>query len=314
VIWLLAALALIAIAALGIRRAGRRARSIPAPLVPPELTDRLAAATRAFADASPWHPAAASEAPAVAAAIEAALIAREPRRALEIAETALASSPPPGPDEASRVWLAWALCASAQPRAALDLLSATLRVAAPSGGAGPCDQLAKDGAPSGALAYYVSARATHLHFEHGHGAIGAIPPLITTGDLAVVTLGRGRGGAAWLTGATDVQLSAAQVGAALAEHREVTARCLTLALDALDLAPGFADAAYLAARLAVKAGLITHARALFDALAPRMLGRPDADAFDRDRGDLADPTRAVAAAKQKPLDKGQRSRRLRVLP
>ena len=293
-IWLLAALALIALVALAVRRAGRPTRSTAAPLVPPELADRLAAATRAFVDAPPWQPAVAPEAPAAAAAIEAALIARDPRRALETAETALAASPS-DPDGPSRVWLAWALCASAQPRAALD-------------------QLAKAGEPRGALAAYVSARATHLHFEHGHGAVGAVPPLVTTGDLAVVTLGRGRGGAAWLTGATDVQLSAAQVTAAIAEHREVTARCLIGALDALELAPGFADAAYLAARLAVKAGLVVHARALFDAIAPRMLGRPDADAFDRDRDDLADPTRAVAAAKQKPLDKGQRSRRLRVLP
>jgi hypothetical protein len=293
VIWLVAALALIAVAALGLHLAGRRTRSTGAPLIPPELAARLAAATRAFVDASPWQPAAAPDAPAAAAAIEAALIAREPRRALETAETALAASP--DPDASSRVWLAWALCASAQPRAALD-------------------QLAKAGEPAGALAAYVAARAAHLHFEHGHGAAGAIPPLVTTGDLAVVTLGRGGGGPAWLTGATDVQLSAAQVTAALAEHREVTARCLAGALGALELAPGFADAAYLAARLAVKAGLVAEARALFDAIAPRMLGRPDADAFDRDRSDLADPTRAVAAARQKPLDKGQRSRHLRVLP
>jgi hypothetical protein len=206
---------------------------------------------------------------------------------------------PPSPehdrDAPARIWLAWALCANGQPRAALD-------------------QIAKAGEPTGALATYVAARAAHLHFEHGHGALGAVPPLITTGDLAVVTLGRGRGGAAWLAGATDVQLSAAQVGAAIAEHREVTARCLAGVLSALDRAPGFADAAYLAARLAVKAGLVSHARALFDALAPRMVGRPDAGAFERDRKDLADPTRAVAAAKQPALDKGQRSRSLRVLP
>jgi hypothetical protein len=295
VIWLAATLALIAVAALGIRYAGMRAPRAASPLVPPELAARLASATRAFVGAPPWQPATAPDAPAAAAAVEAALIAREPRRALEIAETALASSPSPDPDGPSRVWLAWALCANAQPRAALD-------------------QLAKAGEPAGALAAYVAARAAHLHFEHGHGAVGAVPPLITTGDLAVVTLGRGRGGAAWLTGATDVQLSAAQVTAAIAEHREVTARCLAAALDALDLAPGFADAAYLAARLSVKAGLIDHARALFEAVAPRMLGRPDSDAFERDRADLADPTRAVAAAKQKPLDKGQRSRSLRVLP
>jgi hypothetical protein len=176
------------------------------------------------------------------------------------------------------------------------------------------DQLAEAGAPEHALAIYLVARAAHLHFEHGHGAVGAVPPLVTTGDLAIVTLGRGRGAATWLTGTTDVQLSADQVGAALAEHREVTARCLAGALDALARAPGFVDAAYLAARLAVKAGLVRHASALFETIAPRMIGRPEADAFERDRKALADPTAAVAAAKQKPPDKGQRSTRLRVLP
>ncbi|HEU4734473.1 MAG TPA: hypothetical protein VFT22_41570 [Kofleriaceae bacterium] len=306
-IWLAAALGLIAASALGIALVGARARRRGAlPIVPPELAARLAAARAAFADAAAWQPASAADAPAAAAAIEAALIAGEPLRALELAEAALASALPPpgvggagspaeGPGAPVRVWLAWALCASGQPRAALD-------------------QLAKAGAPRGALAHYVMARAGHLLFEHGHGATGAVPPLITTGDLAVVTLGRGRGSAAWLAGSTDVQLSSAQVEAALAEHREVTARCLAGALDALDEAPGFADAAYLSARLAVKAGLIGAARPLFDALAPRMIGRPDAAAFERDREDLADPARALAAARQKPPERGQRSRSLRVLP
>jgi len=294
VIWLVAAVGLVAASALGIAFVAKRTRRREAPVVAQELGPRLAAATHALTAAAPWQPAAARDAPATAAAIEAALISREPRRALETAEAALASSADPDRDAPARIWLAWALCASAQPRAALD-------------------QLAKAGASDHPLAVYLAARAAHLHFEHGHGAIGAVPPLITTGDLAVVTLGRGRGSAAWLAGATDVQLSAAQVQAAIAEHREVTARCLSGALDALDLTPGFADAGYLAARLAVKAGLLGHARALFEALAPRMIGRPDADAFERDRKDLADPARAVAAAREKPLDKGQRSRSLRVL-
>jgi hypothetical protein len=282
-----------ALSALGIARVRKRAH-IAGPVVATELAARLAVATQGFASATPWQPAAAPDAPAVAAAIEAALIAHEPRRALELAEAALAAVPDTA-DGALRIWLAWALCANAQPRAALE-------------------QLAKAGDPGGALVAYVTARASHLLFEHGHGADGAIPPLITTGDLAIVTLGRGRGSAAWLAGATDVQLSAAQVQAAIAEHRTVTARCLAGALDALDRAPGFVDAAYLAARLAAKAGHIGPAAALFTAIAPRMLGRPDAAAFERDREDLSNPTRAVAAARQKPLERGQRSRRLRVLP
>ncbi|HET7504885.1 MAG TPA: hypothetical protein VFK02_27870 [Kofleriaceae bacterium] len=294
-IWLAAALLLVAVSALALAFVGARARRRRPglPIVPPELAARLGAATAALVDAAAWQPASAADAPAAAAAIEAALIAGEPRRALELAEAAVAATPVP--DAPVRIWLAWALTASGQPRAALD-------------------QLAKAGPPRGALAHYVAARAAHLLFEHGHGATGAMPPLITTGDLAVVTLGRGRGSATWLAGATDVQLSAAQVEAALAEHREVTARCLAGALDALDEAPGFADAAYLATRLAVKAGLVGAARPLFDALPPRMVGRPEAAAFERDRQDLADPTRAVAAAREKPPERGQRSRSLRVLP
>lgn len=293
-IWVLASLALLATAALGLRCRQARPRG---PLVSPALAARLAAATRALVAADPWHPAATADAPPPAAAIEAALIAREPQRALELAEAALASTAALDRDPAARIWLAWALCANGQPRAALD-------------------QLAKVTAAKHPLAIYLAARAAALHFEHGHGAVGALPPLITTGDLAVVTLARGRGSAAWLAGATDVELSAAQVQAAIADHRQVTARCLSGALDALERAPGFADAAYLAARLAVKAGLLAPARALFEALRPRMLGRPDVDAFDRDLADLADPARAVTAAKQPapPSPKAQRSRNLRVLP
>jgi hypothetical protein len=141
-----------------------------------------------------------------------------------------------------------------------------------------------------------------------------VPPLVTTADLAVVTLASGRGAATWLQGTTEVQLSANQARAAITEHRELTARCLAKALEALEAQPGFADAAYLVARLAVKAGLIEQGRALFDALVPRMQGRPERDAFERDRKDLADPANAVAAAKQPPLPgPAKRSRSLKVL-
>jgi hypothetical protein len=130
----------------------------------------------------------------------------------------------------------------------------------------------------------------------------------------VVTLARSRGGAAWLTGAAEAQLSSAEVKAAVAEHRAVTARCLEQALAALALQPGFADAAYLVARLAVKAGLVEPATALFDALAPRIAGRPDTEAFERDRKDLADPANAVANARLKPASPtAKRSRSLKVL-
>jgi len=310
-IWLVAALLLFAASALTIAAIGRwrrrraRAAAAAAVIVPADLAARLDAAARALAAAPPWQPSSAPDAPPAAAAVEAALIAGDPARALEAAEAALAAAPG---DPAARVWLSWALCANGQPTGALDQLRR------PPDAAGA-------GAPAGPLAAYVAARAEHLRFEHGAGATGAVPPLVTTADLAIVTLASGRGAATWLTGATDVQLSAEQVRAAIGEHREITARCLAGALDALDAAPGFTDAAYLAARLAVKAGLLSAARALFSAIAPRIAGRPDADSFERDRRDLEDPAGAVAAAQSPPPppppptgDKAKRSRSLRVLP
>ncbi|MBA3391951.1 MAG: hypothetical protein H0T89_04865, partial [Deltaproteobacteria bacterium] len=195
---------------------------------------------------------------------------------------------------------AWALCANGQAAAALDQLH-QLRARTAAVNSTP-------------LGRYVAARAEHLQFEHVAGATGAIPALVTTADLAVVTLASGRGAATWLRGTSEAQLSAAQARAAIGEHREITARCLAGALAALDAAPGFTDAAYLAGRLAVKVGLVAPARSMFDAIAPRIAGRPDAESFERDRKDLTDPASAVAAAKQPPLPgAGKRSRSLKVL-
>jgi hypothetical protein len=263
------------------RRARRRKHAPPA--IAADLAERVRHATRAFVDAPPWQPSTAS-APDGAVAVEAALIAGDPKRALDAAEAMLVA----GVD--ARSWLGWALVANGQAEAALA-----------------------SGSDS-ALGAYVAARAAHLAFEQQAGARGAIPPLVTTADLAVMTLARGRGSAAWLQGAEEVNLSADQVRGAVAEHRSVTARCLGEALVALSLAPGWADAAYLVARLAVKAGLLEAGRDLFAAIAPRIAGRPDAEAFARDQRDLADPEGAVAAAKRAPVaEAAVRSRSLRVL-
>jgi len=298
VFWFVLALAIAVLTAVVIGYLRRKSHRAVSVMVADDLSPRIRTAIKAFAKAQPWQPAAASDAPEAAAAIEAALIAREPRRALELAELALVASDGKAPEPSARVWLAWALCASAQPIGALDQLQGQV--------------LEGDGA--NALARYVSARAEHLKFEHGVGAVEAVPPLITSADIAVVTLGRGRGGAAWLTGGGDAQLSAAEVRAAVGEHREITARCLEGALDALALQPGFADAAYLVARLSVKAGFVDEAASLFDAIAPRMVGRPDVEAFERDRRDLVDPTTAVANARIKPsAPSAKRSRSLKVL-
>jgi hypothetical protein len=283
--WLALALALFAVSFIGIVWARRRGRREVTVVVPVDLAARIEVATRAFATAEPWKPAGLADAPETAAAVEASLIANDPERALELAEAAFAVS-----SNAKR-WLAWALVAKGQPAAALAQLD----------GDDP-------------FADYLRARAEHLAFEHAAGAREAVPPLVTTADIAVLTLASGRGAATWLQGATEMQLSSAQARAAIGEHRDVTARCLARGLDALERLPGFTDAAYLVARLAVKAGLLVQARGLFDALATRMDGRPDRDAFERDRRDLADPAAAVAAAKARPVaPTAKRSRSLKVL-
>ena len=293
-LWILLAVVVASLVVAGVVRVAwlRSLRNIPRPVVSTDLPGRVARAADALGSADVWRPSTEDGAPDGAAAIEAALIAGEAERALAVAEAAVAAAPDAA---APRRWLGWALVASGQPAAALAELARAVR----------------DDHP---LAHYVAARAEHLAFEHAAGAQGAIPPLVTTGDLAVVTLARGRGAAAWIAGGQDRQLSAADVRGAIAEHREVTARCLDRALAALAARPGFVEAGYLAARLAVKAGALAAAHRMFDALAPKLAGRPDAEAFARDRRDLDDPKGAVAIASQPPAPPtAKRARSLRVL-
>ena len=284
----------------------KRRRPRSATAIAGDLGTRVTAATRAFAAAPPWLPATAAGAPEAAAAIEAALIAGDAEKALAAAEAAVAAAPEAA---APRVWLAWALCASVEPAAALVQLETARGLAGADDEAGT----------GGALGLYVAARAAHLVFERatGSAAAGPVPPLVTAGDLAIVTLAGAKGGAAWLSGAEEAQVSPAEVSEAMAEHRALTARTLATALDALEVAPGFTDAAYLIARLALKAGALREARAMFAAVAPRIQGRPDAGSFARDLADLDDPSGAVAAALAPPkapiAPTAKRSRSLRVL-
>ena len=297
--WLFAILGAAVLIALIAAIAARR-RTPRDLILLPEHGPRIVVATRALATAPPWIPAQ-TNAPDGAAAIEAALIAGDPAKALAAAEAAVAATADaPGP----RVWLAWALTASGEPTAALIQLD-------------KARGLSPGAASPGPLATYIEARALHLAFELDTGATGAVPPLVTSGDVAIVTLAGARGGSAWMTGAEDVQISKEQLTSAIEAHRTATSRSLALALDALDAAPGFADAAYLVARLAVKSGAVTTGRALFDVLATRMAGRPDAEAFARDLRDLADPSGAVSAAMQPAPPatppSAKRSRSLKVL-
>jgi hypothetical protein len=107
--WFVVALLLGVATAVGVLYVRKRAKRPGVVVVSADLAKRIEAATRAFAKAAPWQPASVSDAPESAAAIEAALIAREPRRALELAERRWwrrAAKPAPS----SAAWLAWVLC------------------------------------------------------------------------------------------------------------------------------------------------------------------------------------------------------------
>ncbi|MBA2539075.1 MAG: hypothetical protein H0V17_05520, partial [Deltaproteobacteria bacterium] len=154
--WFVTALAISVLTVVVIGYLRHKAKRPVAVLLADDLGPRIRTAIKAFKKAAPWQPAASTDAPEAAAAVEAALIAREPRRALEVAELGLAAGDGKVPEAPARVWLAWALCASGQPIGALDQLAQI-----------DVSKLAHAGAR--AVASYVAARAEHLKFEHGVG-------------------------------------------------------------------------------------------------------------------------------------------------
>jgi hypothetical protein len=256
-------------------------------------------------DAVIWSPSAQADAHVATVSVETALLLQQPDAALTAAESAVAATPS---DPRALLLLAWAAIVGGHASAAGAAMYKLRQSSEPY-----CV----------ALADYVEARARHLIFEYRAGASGALPPLITAGDLAVVALARSRGGPLWVVGEVDMSLDSADGRAAVDEHRTETLACLTMALRACLGAPHFVDAGYLAARLMIKSGLVSEGKRMMVALAPHMEGRPDAVAFARDRAALSDPSLAYAAAttppppapaEPPPLSRGQRSKSLRVLP
>ncbi len=250
-----------------------------------------------------WSPAMAVGAHPAAADVEAALKRQQLDSALQIAEAAVAAAPH---DPQANLLLAWVTV-----------------VAGHANAAGATMYKLRARTDLGALGDFVAARARHLIFEQRAGATEAVPPLITAGDIAVVTLARAQGGATWMVGGEhELGFDAQQARAAIDEHRLETIACLQQALRAFTAQPDFVDAGYWVARLAIKAGLVDDGKQLLSALAPRMIGRPDAAAFARDCAALQDPTAAFAAAttapappppEPPPIARGIRSKSLRVL-
>lgn len=280
------------------------------PAISAELRSELRRAIRLAtrtpverSDRPSWSPALAAGAHPACADVEAALKRQQLDGALTIAEAAVTAAPH---DPQANLLLAWVTV-----------------VAGHANAAGASMYKLRARTDLGPLGDFVAARARYLIFEQRAGATEAVPPLITAGDIAVVTLARAQASPTWMVGGEqELGLDAQQARAAINEHRLETVACLRLALQAFTAQPDFVDAGYWVARLAIKAGLVDEGKQLFTALAPRMVGRPDAVAFARDCAALQDPTAAFAAAtapppapppEPPPLERGKRSKSLRVL-
>jgi hypothetical protein len=254
-----------------------------------------------------WTPSQHVDPHPATANVESALVLHQWKDAVNLAELAMAATPQ---DPRAALLLAWALVSAGHASAAggqmLKLQSLP---------AAQWQQL-------GALAPYVAARARHLIFEQRAGATELMPALVTTAEFAIMSLASTNGADAWLVGKSEVEFDATQSRAAIDDHRRETTACLELTLQALQLQPLFIDAAYLAARYAIKLGLVVEGKRLLLTVADRMTGRPDVDYAIRDAAVIKNPTQAVAAAMSPPPPppmlqdepaRGKRSKSLRVL-
>jgi hypothetical protein len=281
-------------------------------IVGDDLVGELRSAVRAIESDrnNVWTPADAADNHPALAEVESALVQRNWSQALNVAEHALASTPS---DPRAGLLLAWAAVSAGHANAAGAQMYKLMQLA-------PARWQAL-----GPLAPYVAARAQHLVFEQRAGATELLPPLITTGDLAVISLASASGASTWLVGTSELQLDASESRAAIDEHRRETAQCLHRVLQALDAdtgQPAFVDAAFIAGRLAMKLGLVADGKRMLKALSDRMQKRPDAEHFARDLLVMEDPSAAFSAALTPPappppaepdIGRGKRSKSLRVL-
>lgn len=230
-----------------------------------------------------------------AASIEAKLLAGNTAAALMEAEALLAAAPDDG---RVRVLLARVLIHCNQlPAASYELTRARWL------GAG------------GPMLDYLEGRAKHLQLQKrtspAHRARAWAAELITPFELFILQLEKQRRRSrkdvsAWIASAskaagagittisntrnadssTDVSIDHNDIVALVAEHFSAYYDCLEKFVAAVETVPGFSDALYHTARLALKAGFTDEGTALMTKIAPLMDASPEKSAYTRDLSQL----------------------------
>jgi hypothetical protein len=225
---------------------------------------RVPSAPRLSSGEVPDHPQAAS--------IEAKLLSGNPQAALAEAEDLLARTPH---DSRVRVLLARVLIHSNELRAASYELARARGLGA-----------------SGPMLDYLEGRARHLQLHSrtspGDRAKAWAAEVITPFELFILQLRRQRSDKAGAItvaprdaeGARPIQPH--EITTLLAEHFSAYYDCLEKLVAAVESEPGFSDALYHTARLALKAGFTDEGLALMRKIAPLMDGSPERSSYARD--------------------------------
>jgi hypothetical protein len=248
-----------------------------------EIIVRVPKTPRLSSGEVPDHPRAAS--------IEAKLLSGNPQAALAEAEDLLARSPH---DSRVRVLLARVLIHCNELRAA----SYELTRARGLGGSGP-------------MLDYLEGRAHHLQLHSrtspGDRAQAWAAEIITPFELFILQLRQQRSrkaalavAAARSTGARGARpIEPHELDALLSDHFSAYYDCLEKLVTAVESEPGFSDALYHTARLALKAGFTDEGLALMRKIAPLMDASPERSSYARDlrrlRGEMPELVSAPTA-------------------
>ena len=278
--------------------------------LPPELTGRrteLRSSVRELVAAVPAAPVvSAVELPAHPASVEveSRLMVGDGPGALAQAEAAVAANPGDG---GAQLLLARALVATADFPAAQSVLERARAL----GVAGP-------------LAAYLAGRVRHGLAERAAedaGSSTGVSPLITRFEMFILQLEQQRrvseqAAAVWLASAAGEShtLSHDQIRELVVGHFTAYYDALACFVDAAREHPGFADALYHAARLALKVGFIEEGRGLLEAVEPLMAGSGERVFYQRDLAALRDEPELLTARAQPEIGvKAVRAKSLKVL-
>jgi hypothetical protein len=146
-----------------------------------------------------------------------------------------------------------------------------------------------------------------------------IPSLITPFEMFVLQLERqrqqsDRAASVWLAGMGNETLGHDRILAVVTEHFGSYYDVLDGLVRAAEAQPGFGEALYHAARVALKVGFIAEGRALLDRIEPLLAGTGARQYYDRDMAQLRDDTVAAQVSDMPAIGaSARRSPKLKVL-